>query len=171
MSFLSLIFLLSLFLLPSPCGHCCCCSRSLLPSITASVVVVESSFPCSPSNDGTSLVFLSFSLSSFFSSSPCCRRCCCSHSLPSSITASIVVVESSFPCSPSNDGTSLVFLSFSLSSFLPSSPCCRHCCCSRSLPSSITASAVVVDGSSSSNNGDDEPNPKSESSDILIDVR
>ena len=166
-----LSFSLSSFLPSSPCCHHGCCSRSLPSSITASVAVVESSLSCSPSNDGTSLFFLSFSLSSFLPSSPCCHRCCCSCSLPSSITASVVVVESSFSCSPSNDGTSLFFLSFSLSSFLPSSPCCHHGCCSRSLPSSITASGVVVDGSSSSDNGDDEPNPKSESSDILIDVR
>ena len=171
MSFFSLSFSLSLFLSTSPCCRHCCCSRLLPSSITASVVVVESSLSCCPSNDGTSLFSFSFSLSLFLSTSPCYRHCCCSRSLPSSITASVVVVESSLSCSPSNDGMSLFSLSFLLSLFLPTSPCCHHCCCSRSLLSSITASGVVVDGSSSSENGDDEPTPKSESSDILIDVR
>ena len=182
-------------------GCCCrrCCSHVLPSTITASGVVEESllscslsndgtslfslhfslslgvveesSLSCSPSNDGMSLFSLHFSLSLFLSMSSCCRRCCCSHVLPSTITASGVVEESSLSCSLSNDGMSLFSLRFSLSLFLSMSSCCRHCCCSCALPSSITVSGVVVDGSFSSKNGDDEPNPKSESSDILIDVR
>ena len=113
------------------------CSRVLPSSITASGVVEESSLSCSPSNDGTSLFSLSFSLSLFLSMSSSCHRCCCSRALPSSITASGVVVESSLSCSPSNDGTSLFSLSFSLSLFLSTSSSCHCCCCSRALPSSI----------------------------------
>ena len=191
MSLFSLCFSLSLFfsmtitVSASSCCHCCCCSCVLPSSITASGVVEESLLSCSLSNDGTSLFSLCFLLSLFFSMtitvsvSSCCHRCCCSCALPSSITASGVVEESSLSCSPSNDGMSLFSLCFSLSLFfsmtitVSASSCCHCCFCSRALPSSITASGVVMDGSSSSKNGDDEPNPKSESesSDILIDVR
>ena len=95
MSLFSLSFLLSLLLSTSSCCHCCCCSRALPSSISASGVVDEFSLSCSPSNDVMSLLSLSFLLSLFLSTSSCCHHCCCSRALPSSISASGVVVDGS----------------------------------------------------------------------------
>ena len=135
----ALHYSVSLFLATSPCCRCCCCSRLLPSSINASGVVVDSSLSGCPSNVGMSLFSftLRFSLSLFLPTSPCCHHCCCSHSIPSSINESEVVVESLLSCCPSNDGTSLFSfaLHFSLSLFLPMSPCCRRRCCSRLIPS------------------------------------
>ena len=166
----------------SSCCHCCCCSHSCPLSITASGVVEESSSSCSPFNDGTALFLCCFSLSLFssmattVSTSSCCHCCSCSCSHPSSITASGVDEESLSSCSLFNDGMALFLFCFLLSLFstmtttVSMSSCC-HCC--RLCAPTTADSCVVVDGSSSSKNGDDEPNlkSKSESSDILIDVR